>query len=380
MSDNKLGKLFICEKPAQLQSILKTLGSPKDRAIIAPVITSYKFDYPKHIPFNKITFLGNPNYKMSLNMRDMIFHVYKHDSSEENGILKNRYNKLAHDLNFMANIRGELNDESYSSNPTDFFKDFEEVIYACSPNYSTIRTFDFHLKYFFNMNECFFNNNNIKYTYLKYRALDKISLQIAFLDRQEMVNEKIYASNGSEIYLPNLFDSGRESYRKKDYFEYNYNVNSIVLLNEILRVNGLITPSHVITKNTVSTLLLIHNNTKQLTEERLLSAMLKLKIGSNWSVAKIIKNMFQDNLIGYKKEYIDGIQKEYIILTELGLKFISSINNKLKFKHLSVNLDKDILNVDFSFDNFKEKYSILLRKMFDKQKRLNRRLYSISSD
>ena len=351
-------KLILCEKPMAANEFCKLINK-NDKIILSQSIAGYTFNY-QDIKFSEAPYTKeNPKYKFR-KLENSLFSTASFNYKKEIidcPMLIEIYNK-----------REILNKEEYIKLVINYLKNFNEIIFACDWDISGHR--GFHLKFsnYFKLGENWLNiltNLGIKITAVKISCFNHESLKKDFNNRVE------YKNNENIEYF-------KDSYIKKDYFEYNYNLNSLLFFNEILKnLNSNL--DILLTKNYISTLFLINNNEKN--EHEILSEMREMAIGSFTSKSKIISKLFENKLI-------ENDKNNHLILTDLSEKFIKFLHKKINDPYLNIRLyinnlesshyDEKLiaLNQNLSVDDFKFKYEKYLYDVFSKQKRLSRKNFN----
>jgi len=207
------------------------------------------------------------------------------------------------------------------------------------------------MRYFFELGKewiDFFNIYNIKISIMKVCSFDEKSLSKYFAERK------------------NIYDSDyhllKESYIKKDFFEYNYNLNSLLFFNNILKKINIDKNDIILTKNHISTLFLLQK--ENLTEDLIIQLMNKRKIGQASSFAEIVYNL---NILKLTQK-----RNELVSLSEQGELFLSFLHKKINDPYLNIRLQND--HKELSVEDFKIKYEKYLYEIFSKQKRFLRKL------
>ena len=350
-------KLFVCEKPQQAKIITKLMNQ-NDIVILAESISAYKFDY-QEIKFKDAPYTREiPKYKKNTKYRNDMFNVGSWD-----------YKKNYVECSILNQIE-ELNE--YTELIKEYFNQFSEIIYSCDYDLTGYRSFSFRMNYFFKLGSNwidFFEENNIKLTVMDIKAYDIKSLNNSYQERLPIKNNKD---------MENL----KNNYMKKDYFEYNYNLNSILFFNQALKDVGYIKDSnhHILTKNYIWVLFELSKN--KLPFFNLIKKMERNYIASAASRDQLLKNLKSMSLINYD----DLIKNSSIEISELGIKFINRIHKKANdpfiglrllqnnYKNLFdfYGLDKNKAN-NISYLDFKIKYEKYLYNTFSKQKRFLRK-------
>lgn len=358
-------KLFICEKPSQTKLVLKTLGEDNDVAIISPSIAAYKFDYLRSIPYKNIPITKTPEYKQQFPKYGNYGKVYFIDNEKVNIKEQEEIKELYDCISYLTGSHksGKIYKENdlfeIKNTVKEYIESFDEIIYACDPDYTGVRGFTLLFKMFFGYHEYKrqLAYKKIKISYLEINSLDEKFLKESYDKRTDLI-------------LDESFSNLIESYKKKDLFEYSFNLNSMVLFGDILRNIG-IYEEVIITKNMLLTLMLISNSNK-LTESDLIHNMTNSNIGSPVSRTEIITKLYDIGLIyfgTYKKNKRDV---RYHILTKEGELFLENIHPKVKDPKMSVKLEDKIYG-NLTAEEFKVDVEEKMDIMFSKQKRFFRK-------
>jgi hypothetical protein len=361
----KKNKLFICEKPstAKYHSFLLEEG---DLVIIACGTASYKFDY-QEISFNEAPYTNEiPKYKVH---DDGIMTPLTIDSWNSKGRFENEILKKIISLN--------QNKEGINKITSDFLDDFEEIIFSSEANLTGVRGFCFKFEKFFNMGKNWkkkIAEKGIKITSIIHSSLDNKALLKAYKNRTLITNNKI-------------FKILEDSFIKKDFFEYNYNLNSLLFFKEALDL-----PDHLIseydfilTKNYILTLFLVRDK-EILFSDYLHEVMEKNNIGNLISHHIIIENLLKLGLI--KEDKSNPLKSKSASLyyqykiTEIGNDFTKKLHKKINDPHLGSRLKNDNLRSYYHYDGktqlsieeFKIKYEKYLYEVFSRQKRFIRNI------
>jgi hypothetical protein len=365
--NNKKCKIFFCEKTGDAQEILKRIGKNGDISISTPTVRSYSFSYPKKIPYNTIPVRDLiPEYKN--NFIHSVVYGFVYLKKEDGSIEKTEINPLINYLKLKFQI--EKSESSFHSKEKsvdlrnkaqEYIESFGEIVYACGNDLSGLRGFDFYFEKYLEYYNYEFNLDykNIKITYIDSSCMNttienEFSKKSIFID-----NEKV--------------NDFRNSYKKKDFFEYNFNVNSLVIIGDILRKNGFIS-NCILTKNLFLTLLIIQKIGK-CNEHQLIDEMNKLDIGNVASHIHIIETLYDNGLIWYGLYKNSNQEKKCIMLANETESFFEYIHPKMKDFKMSINVMDDVKNPDIDLMFFKEKYGNKLQTMFSKQKNFLRKKY-----
>lgn len=343
-------KLFFCEKPSQAKMIAKSVAKEGDVFVITPVVVSYKFKYPsnlsyKEYPYNK----KNPTYKINHYSKMFDFDLMISDS---NGELSTNTHIINNSIKKLFNYLISLNKSFYKNEILtlrneikEYFKTFEEWVVANDADHSGARAFDFYIEHF--LNEYRFTVDNNSVTRLFAYAYDDKSLKKAFLNRESYKDS------------PNV-KRHQDVYKNRDFFNYNFNINSLLIFDNTFKEIGCFNQNFIMTYNMLQTMLLLRD--VNLTESNLIRELELRDIGSCVSRSEIIRILFEQYLI----EKTERFRKEKVLqLSAEGIEFIELIHNKINSLN-PVDVSKDF--EEMNHKEFKEKYSNKLETFFKKQR------------
>lgn len=346
-----MSKLFVCEKPHQA-SLYQFLLEENDAIILAPCVVGYRFLFDKNLEFKNLPYIDKePKYKKN---------ILQYDSNINNQWIENYKTQV---LNYKERFTSEIyknfyfykqnepNSENYKNALKDihnYLSSFDEIIFACDVDHTGVRGFDFLFKLYYEIENLqdFCNNNDIKLSSIKAWSLDQKSLEKTFLNR-------------NSFYESDLFNKKRLSYMNKDYFEYNYLLNSLLLINKAYYLTFNKYPDNIITKNFIQILFKFENNEK-IEMIKLLRNMENSDIGNAASRNEILNRMSELKLI-------QSNNKHEVSITYEGKVFLSFLHRKMNDPHLAERLEKDYELL--SHIEFKNKYNKYLKTVFEKQKR-----------
>jgi len=348
-------KLFVCEKPMAAK-LISSIMSDDDIAILAQGTAAYQFNY-QEISFKESPYTREiPKYKKNNNYE--FFDIVTFD---------NKGNSF--ECPTLKEIR---NLDQYSEIIKEYFAQFSEVIYCCDYDLTGYRAFSFRMEFYFKIGdnwEDFFEKNNIKLSVIKINAFDSEMLK-------ESYKERLLIKGNVEL------ESLKSNYIKKDYFEYNYNLNSMLFFGQALREVGYIKGDHdfLLTKNYIWVIFELNKN--KLNLSTLLKKMENKNIASSASRKQLLKNL---KLMGLIKED-NSFSNKCLELSQLSLDFIKKLHKKVDDPFISLRLLHNnfeygynisglkIKNVEnLSILDFMEKYEKYLYNTFSKQKRFLRK-------
>jgi hypothetical protein len=347
--------LIVCEKPMQAKTITRALSTNNKNieyeftSFIAPGINSYKFEIPSTLYFKDIPYINNKVlYKKTYKNYDHSS-IYTYNPNQEtveineNLILSHFYEQSL------------VNENISNEKIEEWLNGFDEIIYGCDSDYTGARAFDFHMEKYFKISNIFefANHKNIKLSYLHLLGIDDASLIKAFDKRISLKDNPNYLKFKS-------------SYMKKDYFDYHYKINELMLFGDIL--SHLNINNFSLTNFMIQTLYLM-DKIKIKDAGEIVHAMQKAHIGSAASRSEIL-NILNANGLLIKKNIT--INESYGLSND-GKMFLSYLHPSFNDSKLTQKLDNDIENSDITFEEFKEKYQLYLKKLFGKQKRFFRK-------
>tara|TARA_B100000700_G_scaffold57935_1_gene62880 strand:+ start:977 stop:2053 length:1077 start_codon:yes stop_codon:yes gene_type:complete len=345
-------KLFICEKP-DIAKKLQPFLNENDLIILSQPIGVFKFNY-QNISFSEAPYTKEkPQYKIDFNAKNI-----------ENSCITafNKSGKVR--VNFLEYYYSSLknNKEVKFKDIDNFFNNFDEIVNCCDADYSGARAFDFKFSKYFKLGD----------DYLNYFQNKKLILSTMYLYILLDYNIKESFSQRYNSKNYQLFLKHREEYQKKDFFEYNYNLNSLLFFSKYIK-------NIVLTKNMIQTLLLFKNEL-EFSDSNILFKMDKKKIGTAASRYKIIEELNKSDIIEqvhldyYLLKTKEKRIKSYFRIAKQGQFLLNEImHKKIKDPHLSERLNADIFgtknNESLSFEDFYNKYEQYLYTVFSKQKR-----------
>ncbi|MGD1527015.1 hypothetical protein [Vibrio harveyi] len=337
-----MSKLFVCEKLHAAREIVKVINDD-DAIILCPSIASYKYKFPDQLKFADIPYTDRvPLYTKNYDQYRPKWLGRCHS------LVITRRNEAVN-ATLMSFYEAQLNDAQADKNALHgFLGSFDEVVFACDADLTGMRGFDFLFHDYFGIKDLksFAVESNTYFTACIFAGYDNQSLRAAVENRSSFFDSEVVRSL-------------RESYLKKDFFEYNYSLNSLLILNKtFFHVAGNY-PSQVITKNCVQALLLMERD-GIVSIGKAVSAMNKKHIGSPASQVLIITSLMGMGLLVDHPRNVE--------VSKLGREFLSVLCSKMKDPHLSERLEVD-LHGEMSLADFKGKYSRYLSTCFGKQKR-----------
>jgi hypothetical protein len=359
--NNKKNKIIFCEKPSQLKHVMKELGEDGDIGIICPAIAAFKFSYPEKINYQDIPSMNSdPIYLNNCCKYGNYGYVCKNGEMVKSEILFDFFQSSNHEkksINDCDRSWSQYRDEVHLKTK-DYIESFGEIICATDNDKTGVRGFEFYMEKYLG----FYNykyqlkSKDVRISHLMYASMDRKGLLRAYDDRK-LILESPY------------FDLLCESYKKKDYFEYNFNINSLILFGDILRNIG-IYGSFIINKNMLLTMMIVESFNK-ISEHILIKEMEKNGIGQACSRSEIIERIYNQGLFYYTESKKNGKKIRKLLLSEDGEEFLLNVHPKVKDPKMALHVEKDI-NSDMSISKFKEKYREKFEIMFSKQKRFLR--------
>lgn len=352
--------LIICEKPSQAKDVLR--NSPPDTTVlVCPCVVSYRFKYISELRFADVPYHNEEvkyhnnitdhiNYPIDLkNLQTMVIH----NGEEAKNILFERfYNEKEKDSKSIDYIK-TLNEVH------DYIASFDEIVFGCDMDHTGVRGFTFLFDKYFEIEDfkIFTTEHNISVNTYHYKNLNDKGFV------KTIKNKKTFFSN------ENIIKHSRV-YKNKDFFDYNYNMNSLMLFNKAYKEATGIKNKQLMTKNFISALFIIkkyneENDNKYINEYILSEILNKKHICSHASRGKLINFIMESKLVNYTQP---KSIKENIHFNESGIKFLSLLHRKVDDPHLTDRLFKDYKTL--SINDFNQKYSRYLTSVFGKQKRL----------
>lgn len=355
-----MSKLLICEKQSCAIEYIKHLNK-EDSILLCPAVVSYLFSYDRELYFKDLPFYEEKSkYKENITIYQNGYNeswFLKQHSSEYNlDNSKGFKNELIYNF-FIEKNKNQNSKECKKLEKLihQYFASFDEIIFAYDLDHTGVRGFDFLFKYFYNIPnlKVFCHNNNIKLKSYEFERIHNLTINEP--------NKFIKDFNTSEK-INNL----RIAYKNKDFFEYNYNLNSLMLFNKIYFNIFKEYPKHIMTKNFISTLF-IFKDSEYIDIIKIITTMTQKEIGNPASRNLIIEKMIELRLIE-----ADNNLNSYKITKE-GRVMLSFLHRKVNDPHLTNRIYVD--NYKLSTFDFKIKYGKYLKTVFSKQKRfLNKML------
>ena len=354
---SKKVRIFACEKPHSLKHISSALNESgelgeNDFFIITPSIASFKFSYPKMIGLKDAPYANlNPEYKCLYAEYGQYGNVYNKNGrlveNELSEILKEYHNKIKRVYSSEDSI-----DEIREKYKNYLKNNVLEIINFCDYNHTGARGFKFYFEKYHGLLslERFKNVYDTKVSVVRCMAYDKRTTINSFKSRFDYSDEL-------SIFMIDYF-------RKKDFLDYNFNINSMLYLGNTLRNSG-IHLNDFISRNMLYTLLIIADIEKT-TEGNVLKVMVENDIGSNISRAKIIEKLYDYEFIELIKTGVNH-KKSYIRLSDCAKLFLSNLHPSLKSYKVASKFYKK--TGELSLTEFKTEISKYLNNVFEKQDR-----------
>lgn len=351
-------KLFVCEKKSQAQHILHAIEND-DVIILCPTIGSYLYDYPNNLGFSNLPYTNySPRYKTESCEHNSKYRklfrttIISKKRSMESPLLLRYYTSLENGImDDIERVRAEV---------LDFLSGFDEVIFACDPDYTGVRGFDL-------LFENYFGIKNLKEFSENTQTLFTASI-FNFVFTGDCMSKAI--ETRSDFFLNQSINKFRIWYKKKDFFEFNYNLNSLLTLNKAYLLAYGTYPNFLITKNVVLVAFMLSGDSMDIS--KLIHKLSEKEIGTPASRNEIIERMCDASILKLEHDEISG--RKTVRITKEGLAFLGNLHRKVNDPFLSERLYNDFKNYDLSLDAFKEKYSKYLSVVFSKQKRFINKL------
>ncbi len=344
----KIKTLMICEKTTQLKQIKETsefneLYKTRDFKFhfAHTVVPFFIFKYvQKNIKYKDLPLINEINYKF--NNRNLIENLIIDFPNQKEDILNSSYSN------------------SYKNLTKEFFEQFEDIIIASDNDesgcYNTWN--EIFLTTGKNINEIFNNIYFLNTNYMEETTLNK-NINLLF-------NDQTYKENRIT-----LFENFKERGYIKKYFEYNYQLNSNILIKELYQNifdnnDEELYSKFGFTKYMIYLCFMIKKEEKYFNYAKIIQKMDKQKIGSPASRPYIIQNLEKLNIIKFDEDL------KILYITDKGLLFINSLNKKLNDPFLSQRISN--WQDEYLIDKEKtcEKINNYIKEIFSKQKKKNR--------
>ena len=368
-------RLFIADKPGKIQfSKIENLLGKEDKVIIARSITSYFFNYPHNFKYKDLPSTGKaPVYqynqskkieqkyinviKLTPNSIDQSYHmedlIYNGNTFEEFNILQS-LRLITVSIISGENLYSEHDLELARKKVIDFINQFDEIICISDTILSGVRGLISYFEEYLNIPD--FMNTELS---------QRITYFFPFMEDIEVE----YKNRKKIIECPSYVRS-IEAFRKKDYFSYNFNINSLVMIGDILRKINC-NPTKVFTMRMLQTLILFKSkikdkNTLEVCTKELFNTRLNSHMADNHTLCAIDEYLTE---LGFITQKHNGLYNYY--LTDKAIQFLDLLHPKMKDPKLSLKVGNDLYDDNCSFDDFKNKYDKKLEMMFKKQKRFS---------
>jgi len=355
--NNKTKKiLIITEKPSQQTSLLKSIDFNKHlenteyKFYSTLMLTPYRFDYPKNKKYKEFPLVEDVKYTLKN------FKRYERYKRHEYTSVDYENQKIKHD-NWIANTSKE------------YFEQFDELILCPDPDHTGVYAAFLTLQQTLGLNweESFENIYYFDMSRLDVDTLNNSSRRI--FNHEDVLN----------IQNKKKYNKWNNQGKIKRYFEYNFNLNSMVFITETLsnidiKVNGIVSKFLLMTFNG------IYNNKLDITSEsKLIRSMESYKgsckyvndttiwsrgIGGPASRGIILQDLLDLGLI--KKDNNDEWK---LSKTDLGYKFFNLLNKKTFDPDLSFRL---VNWMEKDFEEVKPLMNKYIISMFKAQKVKNK--------
>ncbi len=346
----KIKTLMICEKPSQLEKIKETsefnnLCKTRDIKFhfAHTVVPFYIFKYEqKNIKYKDLPLINEINYKF--NNRNLVENLIIEFPNQKDDILNSSYSN------------------SYKNLTKDFFEQFDDLIIATDNDSSG----------------CYNTWNEIFIATKK--DIKEIFNNIYFLNTNYMdettLNKNINLLFNNQTYQENrliLFNEFKERGHIKKYFDYNYQLNSNILIKELYQnifdnKDEELYSKFGFTKYMIYLCFMLKNEEKYFNYGKFFQQMQNKNVGSPASRGQVFENIKKLNIINF-----DDKEKKFYI-TDKGRLFINSLNKKLNDPFLSKRISN--WQDEYLIDKEKtcEKINNYIKEVFSKQKKKNRYL------
>jgi hypothetical protein len=323
-------RLFLFEKISQIKSFFNNgFFKKNDIAIIAPSYLSYSFTYKgttKTIN-NKIKYKRN-NESYGNNNK---FYTFTDEINMRESFLLSKLLKDNNDssrLNALKKIK-------------EFVNQFHEIVYMTDNDYTGARAFNFKLEKFLGI--------DIKENKDKIYHVSLCSYAKKEVKKSLQLKTKILESN---IYLYHT-----KCYLKKDFFDYNFNVNSNKYYTQYLKKKGvdLKTP---LSRNCIQILLKLKKTNMKSSD--LLDYCVNNNISNCGTISIVLNHLIHNKLIEENKSVYQ--------LSFLGKTFLNENIESLNYYNLSNKLIRNMQDVFYDMDLFKRKYNKIIKNIFKENK------------
>lgn len=342
-------RLFLCEKPMQAKWYVDNeIGKEGDTFLITPTITSYYFKYPSYLSYKNFPFVNKePVYKINKDSELFNFDVFEIKDGKRQ-VLENQPLK-AYNKELKSYYPNKEKMADLIIDIRRFIESFDCCVIAVDADHTGTRGvelfFNTYLQNYYPSSMIEKKGMKRMYPY----AMDKLSLKKA-----EMNMEDIFEKNSKHRdYI--------DHYKNKDFFDYNFNINSLMIFEDMLKEVGCFNKHFIMTNFMIQTILLLKKE-KSLPIVKILRMMELSYIGSPISRNEIIEQLYEQGLIQKLKQSNKG---ETVSLTNEGLEFANLLHQKVK------SLDTKTLYEDIyklKHDDFRDKYSKKLGVYFKKQR------------
>ncbi len=352
-----MSKLYFVEKNSQMNDIADAVAEEGDMFVVVPCISGYKFKYPSNLSYSRIPDIRRQVcYKT--NLENSLFNAqikqWKAGHLEELSTQPIKHLKNIH--NYEGREKTKAVEEVKK-----LFNLNKDWILATDPDRSGTRGFDLFIEIFLGSYLFEFNFDTLKR--LNLSALDKNSIKKRMLDLDD-INPQTKDS-AKKI----LNDTFKNTYKNKDFFDYSFNINSLLVYGDALKIVGGYNPNVILTHFMIKTLLLVGKE-EEISDNQIVYKMDKEGIGSPASRNKILQNIYDMGLIEKRVHKNEGTKW---LISKEGASFIDMIHNKINSMQ-TAEVIKDVEEMKSS--DFQDKYSKKLSVFFNKQhKKIKRKMF-----
>tara|TARA_Y100001960_G_scaffold331713_1_gene429620 strand:+ start:12751 stop:13797 length:1047 start_codon:yes stop_codon:yes gene_type:complete len=347
-----MSRLFLLEKPSLAREFQKSVMEEGDVVIFLPTINGFKFKYP-NLSYKNFPETFEPKYKVNI-LRGSLFHMNPR-------ILKGNELKEIKEDNPLFALNEALEfgnkDKIYKGQEqlSDYMDNFEEIIVEVTCSYSKTRAFNLFFDYYLMHRKTISKVYFIRPVSLSENCIKKAMIEKESFSKLNMDQESYY-------------NDYKNTYKNKDYFDYNFNLNSLLVLDELLKYSGCCNKNKILTHNMLRTLFEI----KRYGSEGLsflLTELDKKSIGRIHTRQAIIEELFDYGLIEQVENKIKG---KKVILSEEGEYFLSKIDYNFEKIIDLKEFKEDVENL--KHNDFIKKYEPCLKKYFKKQNNIVKKI------
>lgn len=344
-----MSTLYFVEKFSQAKMVAEVVAEKGDIFVVLPTISGYKFKYSSELSYKNFPIIEE-NYKYKANKENTLFE-YPIKEFDGVSLVELRVQPLQELNQFKSNPYKEF--LQIIATVKELFEKYPNWVLATDADHSGVRGFDLFFEVFLNQPISSFKYKTLKRA--NFYSLEESEIKKAIMNAD---NIDVKTRSKDTVYH---YDKCKSAYKNKDFFDYNFNINSLLTFNDTLSLAGAYRHNFVFTHFMLKTILLIKEN-GTLKVNDLHSKLSQNEIGSPASRHEIIESIYKLGLI---EKRIRANQPDKFALTEEGELFASMIHNKIN----SLNTKKIIEDINnLEHKEFKNKYSIKLSEFFKKQR------------